>query len=158
MISICVNQRRPFVCLQFFSMSEKFWQYWMLSLVDKQRLKLSIYSWQGFWYCCCWYCCCCTCWGCCWASWPWEEPPIMPLTAWWATSEPAPKAIPVMMVLPMPENMPPRLWVCCCCCTGACMGRVAVGAWRGGGAGDRDLPPLLLLLEPPPLGIISITN
>ena len=35
-------QSRLLVCLQFLSESEKFWQYWMLLLVERQRLKLSI--------------------------------------------------------------------------------------------------------------------
>lgn len=33
-------------------------------------------------------------------------PPITDLTAWWATSEPAPKAIPYTNVEPNPENSP----------------------------------------------------
>lgn len=43
-------------------------------------------------------------------------------TAWWATSEPAPKAIPCMMVLPIPESNPPLF-----CWTWGCMG----GCWAG---------------------------
>ena len=58
------------------------------------------------------------------------------LTAWWATSEPAPKAIPETIVPMNPENIPP-LWA---------------GAWTGAGwrtgagyarAGDERVGELL---------------
>jgi hypothetical protein len=37
-------------------------------------------------------------------------PPITPLIAWCATSEPAPKAMPETMVEPKPENIPPDFY------------------------------------------------
>ena len=149
-----IIQSRLLFCLQFFSMSEKFWQYWILSWLERQRLKLSISTWQGFdWPCCCWVTCCCS------AGWLCDEdPPINERTAWWATYEPAPKAIPCAIVLPIPDSMPPLF----CCTWGwmgvwAGMGRVAVGVCLVEGLGDDDLP-----LDPPPLDLpprpIYITN
>ena len=142
----CINHRSPFCCLHSLSMSEKFWQYWMLVLLERQLLKLPISTWQG-----CWYCCCC-CWGCCccWVSWLLCPPPMTALTAWWATSEPAPKAIPCMIIPPNPENMPPD-WACWAW---------AGGVWAGAGAGlVAVVAPLegdgleALPRDPPPLGI-----
>ena len=130
-------------CLQVFSISEKFWQNWMFSLVDKHLLKLSASYWHGFWYCWVLWACC---WGAC--SWEWDDPPPMTdRTAWWAISEPAPKAIPWAIMPPNPDNIPPEDWVW----TGvwAGMGLVTDGACLGGGAGDDDLPLLEPPLEPP---------
>jgi len=42
-----IIQSRLFCCLQLRNMSEKFWQYWMLSLEDRQPEKRSISAWQG---------------------------------------------------------------------------------------------------------------
>lgn len=151
MIKSWGDQSMLFLSLQDLSISLKLWQYWMLSLLERQLLKLLISLWQGF-TCCCWYC-----WGacCCWVcSWEWLlDPPIIDRTAWWATSEPAPKAIPLTRVLPNPENMPPL--DCVCCWTGGCwagMGRVAVVAVLEGD-GDDALPR-----DEPPLEPLGITN
>lgn len=73
-------------------------------------------------------------------------------TAWWATSEPAPKAMPCIIVLPIPLNIPVR-WVVCGC-MGACWagwGLVAANELLGGGDDDLDDPPL-----DPPRGIYTI--
>jgi hypothetical protein len=107
------DQMRLCFCLQALSISEKLWQYCKLSLLDRQLLKPFISFWHGL-YCCCWYCCggACCCYCCCWA-WPCPlDPPIKLRTAWCATSEPAPKAMPLTIVLPIPENIPPLLWAC----------------------------------------------
>ena len=122
----------------------------MFVFVDRQLLKLAIYDWQEF-CCICWACW--VCWGtCCCCYWDsvWDEdPPITLLTAWCATSDPAPKAIPWTMVLPIPPSMLP-LWRVC----------PWMGVWRAGiglvagidvrvGIGDDDLP-----LENPPLELL----
>ncbi len=68
---------------------------------------------------------------------------MIPLTAWWAISLPAPKAIPVARVLPMEAKNPPlRGWAW----IGETAGWTGAGAALGGGAwvavdlGEDDLP------------------
>ena len=80
-IKYFLYHNKPWVCLQFFNISEKFWQYPMSLCCWTHWLKFVISNWHGF--CCCWDCCC---WGCCWGCCSWcELPPITLLTAWWAT-------------------------------------------------------------------------
>ena len=82
-------------------------------------------------------------------------------TALWPTSDPAPRAIPVIIIPPIPDIMPPPAW-------GAAWGAaLGAGAGLAGAAAD-----LLLLLPnipelpderppddlPPPLGILSISK
>jgi len=149
-----IIQSRLFCCLQLRNMSEKFWQYWMLSLEDRQPEKRSISAWQGLVWLCCWEtsCCCYCCWG--YDSELDEDPPNTLRTAWWATAEPTPNPKPCIMVLPIPPNIPVLaggvwvgVWVGCFAGTGL----VAVVAERDGGAGDDDLPLLELPLDEPPL-------
>lgn len=138
LLEFIIIQSKLLFCLQFFSMSEKFWQYWRLSLLERQLLKFCISDWQGF--CCCWgACCCCCCWG-----WLCDDPPIRLRTAWWATSDPAPKAIPWTIVLPIPDNIPPLFCWVWGCWRGACwcwvgIGLVAVVAVRDGDGDDLPL-------------------
>lgn len=119
----------------------------MLSFLDRQLLNPSISALHGFYWTCCWATCCWEVYLTCWLL---EEPPIADRTAWWATYEPAPKAIPCMIELIKPENNPPlwRVWVWVGICAG--MGLVAATVCLCVVDGDGDLaryPPL----DPPPL-------
>ena len=76
----------------------------------------------------------------------WFLLPIKPLIPWWATSDPAPKAIPVMNIPDIPDKKPP---LCCGWATGwvsAGLGAGLGGDWLVDLDLDDPLPP-----KPPPM-------